>query len=102
MRRLFHEHRFVLVVTQPGEVAVVGPIEELAAQIWAFAGITFAPVHTLRPAMPGGGMGGYGWYGLLSLPSIEMAKARKKLRSFFLSSVAIDWAAIRMGSFLVL
>ena len=37
VRRLFHEHGLVLVVTQAGEVAVVSPVEELAARIGALA-----------------------------------------------------------------
>src|ERR1700730_937338 len=35
---LLHEHGLVLVIAQPGEVAVVGPIEELAALARALAG----------------------------------------------------------------
>src|ERR1700730_8009922 len=38
MRRLFHEHRLVLVVAQAGEIAVIGPVEELASLIRALAG----------------------------------------------------------------
>jgi len=38
VRLLLHEHRLVLVVTKPSEVAVVGPIEEFAALVGAFAG----------------------------------------------------------------
>ena len=38
VRLLFHEHRLVLIVTQPGEVAVIGPVKELAALVGALAG----------------------------------------------------------------
>jgi hypothetical protein len=49
VRRLFHEHRFVLVVAQAGEVAVIGPVEELAAQIRPLPGEHVAlPITTWR------------------------------------------------------
>ena len=38
MRLLLHEHHLVLVVPQAGEVAIVRPIEELAALVGAVAG----------------------------------------------------------------
>src|SRR5438132_7165886 len=44
MRLLLHEHCLVLVVAQPGEVAVVGPVEELATLVRALAGEELALV----------------------------------------------------------
>jgi hypothetical protein len=37
VRWLFHEHRFILVVTQTGEIAIIGPVEELAALVWTLS-----------------------------------------------------------------
>jgi hypothetical protein len=41
---LFHEHRFPIVVAETGEIAVVGPIEELTALVRALAGEQIALV----------------------------------------------------------
>src|SRR5208282_5866571 len=38
VRLLLQEHRLVLVVAEPGEVAIVGPVEELAALVGPLAG----------------------------------------------------------------
>ena len=38
VRLLLQEHRLPLLVAKPGEVAVVGPVEELAALVRALAG----------------------------------------------------------------
>src|SRR4051812_2559777 len=37
VRLLFHENGFVLIVAEPGEIAVIGPIEEFATFAGAFA-----------------------------------------------------------------
>ena len=38
MRRLFHENHFILIVAQPSQVAIIGPVEELAALVRTVAG----------------------------------------------------------------
>ena len=53
VRRLFHEHCLVLVVTQAGEVTIVSPVEELAARIGALAGEHVTLVVTVEVHLEG-------------------------------------------------
>ena len=57
MRLLFHEDRLPLVVAKSGEVAVVGPVEELAALVGALAGEKVALIVAVEvnlEVLPGG------------------------------------------------
>jgi hypothetical protein len=53
MRLLLHEHHFVLVVTQPGEVAVVSPVKELVAWVGALGGEQVALVVAVKMNLEG-------------------------------------------------
>jgi hypothetical protein len=44
MSSLFEEHRLPLIVAQTGEIAVVGPVEELVTLVRTFAGEKIALV----------------------------------------------------------
>jgi len=57
VRPLFQEHRLPLLVTKAGEVAVVGPVEELAALVLALAREQIALVVAVEmnfEGLPGG------------------------------------------------
>ena len=53
MRLLFHEHSLPLVVAKTGKVAVVGPVEELAALVGALAGEKIALVIAVEVDLEG-------------------------------------------------
>src|SRR5215470_9737346 len=58
MRPLFHEYGLPLLVTKAGEVAVIGPIEELAAFVRALAAeqITLVVTVEVNPEILAGGI----------------------------------------------
>jgi hypothetical protein len=53
MRLLLHEHHFVLVVMQSGEVAIVGPVKELVARVGALGGEQVALVVAVKVDLEG-------------------------------------------------
>ena len=53
MRPLLHEHRLPLLVAEPGEVAVIGPVEEFAALVRSLAGKDVALVVAVEVDLEG-------------------------------------------------